>query len=100
MTRRYHATVAGIALTLGVICLGWGRLQAPGAWLVRGYAGDVVIVIFLVAVLGLVTALRVGNRATHWQPHRCWIGAGWQSRIFPLVAPATRAHRRRPRHYI
>lgn len=62
MARRHHATVAGIALALGLICLAWGRFQGPGAWLVRGYAGDVVIVIFLVAVLGLVTSLRVGPR--------------------------------------
>ena len=62
MSRRGHLTVAGIALVLGVLCLAWGRAQAPGAWLVRGYLGDVVIVIFLVAGLGAVASLALITR--------------------------------------
>jgi Protein of unknown function (DUF2809) len=62
MSRRGHLTVAGIALVLGVLCLAWGRAQAPGAWLVRGYLGDVVIVIFLVAGLGAVGSLALITR--------------------------------------
>ena len=62
MSRQGHLTVAGIALVLGVLCLAWGRAQVPGAWLVRGYLGDVVIVIFLVATLGAVTSLALITR--------------------------------------
>ena len=62
MSRRGHLTVAGIALLLGLCCVAWGRIHAPGAWLVRGYLGDVVIVIFLVAGLGATFALRLATR--------------------------------------
>lgn len=62
MSRRGHLTVAGVALMLGMVCLVWGRAQAPGAWLVRGYLGDVVIVIFLVAALGAVASLALITR--------------------------------------
>ncbi len=62
MSRRAHLTVAGIALLLGLLCIAWGHMHVPGAWLVRGYLGDVVIVIFLVAVLGAGTTWRRNTR--------------------------------------
>jgi hypothetical protein len=54
MSRSQNAFVATVALALGLLCLVWGRQHWPGAWLVRGYLGDVVIIVFLVAALGVV----------------------------------------------
>jgi hypothetical protein len=49
--KRYPIVVALIALSIGIACLVWGRYAWPGAWFVRGYVGDVVVIVFIVAVL-------------------------------------------------
>lgn len=54
MSRTQNAVVAAVALALGLLCLLWGQQHWPGAWLVRGYLGDVAIIVFLVAALGVV----------------------------------------------
>jgi hypothetical protein len=45
---------AMISLATGILCLLWGRNHWPGAWLVRGYVGDVAIVVFVSASLSVL----------------------------------------------
>jgi glycopeptide antibiotics resistance protein len=52
MTIRQHARLVVIAtLALGTLCLAWGHYRWPAAWFVRGYLGDVIAMIFVVAML-------------------------------------------------
>ena len=61
--RRDFALAAGIAFAVGLMCLAWPRLGLPGAWFIRGYLGDVVIIVFAASGLAVLRPWPAGWRS-------------------------------------